>query len=58
MIDTAIDNYKSLDSDRPIIISVHVVNPRLAGVLSRKYGFKIDREHGDGSFSMIYDDAS
>ena len=53
LIDAALDDYRSLDVENKYI-SVWVVNPKLARVLERKYGFKIEADHLDGSLHMVY----
>lgn len=53
LINAALDDYRSLDVDNKYI-RVWVVNPKLARVLERKYGFKTEADHLDGSVHMVF----
>jgi hypothetical protein len=55
LMDAAMKDYRYLRSDFPqSYIRVWVVNPRLVGVLERRYGFELEDEHGGGTAHMVY----
>lgn len=55
LIEAALEEYHSLKSEHPqTLVNVHVINPRLIGVLENKFGFDIEAEHSDGSADMVY----
>jgi hypothetical protein len=53
LVEAAIEEYRARDELRSYI-RVWVINPRLVGVLERKFGFEVESEHGDGSTHMTY----
>lgn len=55
LMDAAMRDYRDLQFDFPrSYIRVWVVNPRLVGVLERRYGFELEDEHGGGTAHMTY----
>ena len=55
LIDSALEDFQSLKAEEPrSYVRVWVVNPRLARVLERMYGFEPESTHSDGSAHLIY----
>lgn len=55
LIDSALEDFNNLRAENPrSYVRVWVVNPRLARVLERMYGFEPENTHGDGSTHMTY----
>lgn len=55
LMESALDEYYNLLEYNPkTYIRVWVVNPRLVGVLERRYGFELESRHGDGSAHMTF----
>ena len=55
LMDAALGDYRDLQADNPrTYVRLWVVNPKLVGVLERRYGFDVESQHGDGSAHMTY----
>lgn len=56
LMDDVLRDFRDISAlyDEPTIIRSWVVNPRLADVLERKYGFEVESDHGSGGKHMIY----
>jgi len=55
LINNTLDDFRCLNADAPrSYIRAWVVNPRLAGVLERRYGFEVESYHGTESCHMTY----
>ena len=55
LINNVLDDFRYLKVDEPrAYIRAWVVNPKLAGVLERRYGFEVESYHDGGSCHMTH----
>ena len=54
LISAAVAEYREIASDMPAQIGLYVINPRLASVLEKRFGFTVDAEYEHGAVSMSF----